>query len=1294
MCGRWNNTARPYPRDESLSELFRAVVRRSPDDLAIVCGDRTLTYAELDQASDRLAATLRQAATGARIVPVLLDRSESAPLAFLAVLKAGAAYAPIDTSFPAPRIAALLSALNASTVLSDRRHIASALSGSPGIDVVDVDSPGHAGEASGPSGRGGDLAYVMYTSGSTGTPKGVLVEHRSVARLVIGTDYVAIAPGDRILHVSPLAFDASTFEIWGALLNGATLCIPPAGELPDGPQVRDWIRGFDPTIMWLTASLFNQLAEFDASMFAGVRTLVTGGERLSPPHVNLVRDACPATALVNGYGPTENTTFSLCHRIDARYQDDIPLGRPIANSRAYVVDPHLRPLPVGVPGEILVAGDGVARGYLDDEVLTRSRFVPDPFVEGARAYRTGDRAAWRADGTIEFLGRFDEQVKVRGYRVEPGEIEIALRAAGAAEAAVVARTAVTATQELLAYVVAEPGVDANAIRERLRATLPAYMVPAQIVAVDRMPLTANGKLDRRRLPDPDRRRPSPGPPAASTDREASLARIWADVLGRTEPGPDDNYFELGGDSIQAIQISSRLRREGWLLSVRDLFQHPTIRDLASVLRRAESGHADRQPPTRADRTHGPLSPIQRWFFDRGGADRHFNQSVLLRAREALSERSLREAIRALCDEHGALRTRFTRASDGSVQQVVPGAGGCELEIVDLTGATDVARAQFDHTSQVQRSLDIVSGPLMRAVVYRAADGDWLFLCIHHLAVDAVSWRILLEDLETAYGQAGQDESPALGHRTSSYVDWTHALHDKLRNGELEQERGYWDAIDAARVVPLPYDLEDVDPGTFGEADTLTLAFDAPTTTRLLETTFRAYGARVDELLLTAVARTMAAFVGYPRLVVAVESHGRQSDWLDLDVSRTIGWFTALHPLQVDLSQDSIGEDVKRVKEALRRVPRGGVGYGLLRYQGSKPTCAAAPAIGFNYLGQFDSRPSTEPVFSATDVARGPDIAARVPRSHHLDVSGAVAAGRLQLTLTYCPRRFERRTMERLGDALRSEAVAVIDHCAARTETEKTPADFTSSDLTLDDYAHLLRQAGIRSEDVDDVAFLSPMQEGLLYQHRLNTTSTAYHVQMEFGVRGALDVERYRLALAELARRHPVLRTAFFHEGLPRPVQVVLRDAPFEFAVRDLSHLPEATRAESPLEYRRQDLARGFDMRRAPLWRVAVFKAAPDRHRVIWSWHHILIDGWSLGILFRQLSEIYEAMARGETPARAPERPFAAFIEWLGQLDAGRAREYLAEIPRGDRAAHDPAAAVDSRRSRVCVCRADIRSRRA
>jgi amino acid adenylation domain-containing protein/non-ribosomal peptide synthase protein (TIGR01720 family) len=1256
VCERWNKTARPYPRDESLGELFRAVARRSPDDLAIVCRDRALTYAELDRASDRLAATLRQAATDLRIVPVLLDRSVSAPLAFLAVLKAGAAYAPIDTSFPPPRIAALLSALKATTVLSDRRHIAGARSGSPGIHFIDVDSPECDSGPPGRSGTGGDLAYVMYTSGSTGTPKGVLIEHRSVARLVLGTDYVSIGRGDRILHVSSLGFDASTFEIWGALINGATLCIPPADEVPDGPQVRAWIRRFAPSIMWLTASLFNQLAEFDASMFAGVRTLLTGGERLSPPHVNLVRDACPATTIVNGYGPTENTTFSVCHRIDARYQNDIPLGRPIANSRAYVVDPNLRPLPVGVPGELLVAGDGVARGYLDDEALTRSRFVPDPFVEGGRAYRTGDRAAWRADGTLEFLGRFDQQVKVRGYRVEPGEVEIALRAAGAAESAVVARTAGTGTQELIAYVVTESGVDANAIRDRLRAAVPAYMVPAQVVAVERMPLTSNGKLDRRRLPDPDRHRPSPGPQVASTDREATLSRIWAEVLGRTEPGPDDNYFELGGDSIQAIQIVSRLRRDGWLLGVRDLFQQPTIRALASVLRRAPTDHADQQQTT-PDRTHGPLSPIQRWFFDRGGADRHFNQSVLLRAKGTVSERWLGDAVRALGDEHAALRTRFSGVSDGGIQQWVSGLGGSELETVDLAGSTDLARAIYDHTSQVQCSLDLVSGPVMRAVLYRAVDGDRLFLCIHHLAVDAVSWRILLEDLETAYRKAAQGESPALGHRTASYVEWTHALHDKLRTGAFEQERAYWAAIDAARVVPLPYDLEDADPGTFGEADTLTLAFDAPTTRRLLEATFRAYGARVDELLLTAVGRTMAAFVGYPRVVVAVESHGRQSDWLGLDVSRTVGWFTALHPLLVDLSGDSIGEDVKRVKEALRRVPRGGVGYGLLGDVAAKPGHAVAPAIGFNYLGQFDTRPSTDAVFSATDDARGPDIAGRVPRSHHLDVSGAVAGGRLQLTFTYCPRRFERRTIERLGDALRAEAVAVIEHCAARLVKEKTPSDFTSSDLSLDDYAHLLQQAGIRGEDVDDVAYLSPMQEGLLYQHRLNSGSAAYHVQMDFGLGGALDVERYRLALVELARRHAVLRTAFFHEGLPRPVQVVLRDAPFEFAVRDLSQLPEVTRARSPLEYRRQDLARGFDMRRAPLWRIAVFKEAPDRYRVIWSWHHILIDGWSLGILSRQLSEIYQAIVRGETPARGPERPFAAFIQWLEQMDAGRAREY-------------------------------------
>jgi amino acid adenylation domain-containing protein/non-ribosomal peptide synthase protein (TIGR01720 family) len=1282
VCEEWNRTTRAYPRDAGLAELFRQVAGERPDAPAVDSGQRSMSYRELDVASDRVASEIRGHGPAPEIIPVLLRRSVNVPIALLAALKAGAAYAPLDPTFPAARLEALLADLNASVVLAEREFIGGVLSRIPNLTCVDVERVAPPGpdlsavalaEAEGPGlrtdgvGAGGSLAYVMYTSGSTGVPKGVLVDQRSVTRLVRNTDYAAFGPGDRMLHYSAPAFDASTLEIWAPLLNGGTVCLPPAGEAPGGAEMREWLTRFRPTVMWLTASLFNQLAEFDAAMFRDVRALLTGGERLSPPHVNLVRDACPGTTVINGYGPTENTTFSLCHRIDRRYDADIPLGRPIANSRAYIVDRRLRPVPIGVPGEILVAGDGVARGYLNDVALTAARFVADPFAAGARAYRTADRGYWRPDGTVGFLGRLDDQVKVRGFRIEPGEVEAAIRSAGAGEATVVARTSSTGTQELVAHFTGDASLDASTLRERLRVTLPPYMIPSHLIAIERMPLTPSGKVDRHQLPEPERHAAPPAA-AASTDREMLLAKVWGDVLGRSDLGLDSGYFDLGGDSIQAIQIASRLQREGWLLRVRDLFQHPTIRELAPMLRRVDAPAADASTTLAAiDDSPITLSPIQSWFFRRTWFFRrptqglhHFNQTVLLRAASPLKIESLQRALLAIWDRHAALRTTFPRHADGAVRPVVAPPGVQPVvEVVDLTAEADTRSALNAAAEAAQHDFDVASGPLARAIVYRTSDGERLFLCAHHLVVDAVSWRILLEDLEAAYGQAVLGAAIDLGPATAPYLGWVNRLDQQHRDGAFDEEREYWKTADEGPAVRLPHDLAAADPGTFGDADIVTLTLDAAETTRLLERTHRAYGARTDEVLMTAAARTLSSFTAGSRVVVTNETHGRDSEWLGVDVSRTVGWFTALYPLVVDLSEGAIEEDLKRVKEAMRRVPRNGVGYGALRYLGSGTPAPASPVASFNYLGQFGGSSNGRAHFDASSEPHGADVGADVLRAHHLEISGAIGGGTLELTIAYSRRRFARDTMNGLADRLRAELLAIVEHCDAVQAPEKTPSDFSALSWSLDEYAGFLRDTGLRREEIDDVAPLSPMQEGLLYQRRLHAASTAYHVQMDFAVRGPLDAGLYRAAWDELARRHPILRTAFLDEGLPRPLQVVLRQAPFEFTFEDVAQRPSR-----PDEYRAEDLRRPFDMRRAPLWRIAVFHLGTNHHRIIWSYHHILIDGWSLAILYRQLAEVYAALEAGTPPVRVPERPFTAFVRWLERTDAARAGEYWSSYLSG------------------------------
>jgi amino acid adenylation domain-containing protein/non-ribosomal peptide synthase protein (TIGR01720 family) len=1265
----WNDTATAYPRDQGIARLFRQTAGRVPGNPAVHCGDRVMSYHDLDVESDRVAAAVRRMLDGKRSAPVavLLERSHRVPIALLGVLKAGAYYVALDTAWPPARIATILQDAGCDLVISERLPIERLLEGVEGVQRIDLDLPIGA-LADGPvaDASGGDLAYAIYTSGSTGRPKGVLVEQRSVVRLVLGTNYVELSEHDRILQTGSIAFDASTFEIWGALLNGGCVCLPPAGGMPDGEAMREWVTSYRPTVMWLTASLFNQMAEFDAAMFGAVRVVLTGGERLSPWHVNLVRETCPSTTVVNGYGPTENTTFSLCHRIDRRYEEDIPLGRPIANSRVYVLDSNLAPVPIGIPGEIVVAGDGVARGYLNRPELSARRFIPDPFVADARAYRTGDRGAWRSDGTVAFLGRFDDQVKVRGFRVEPAEIEAELRAAeGVLGAIVVARGTSAATQELIAYVTGPAGSAVERLRERLRSQLPAFMIPAHIVALDRIPLTANGKIDKAALPSPERdadRVPAAEQP--STEAERALADVWGEVLGRNDVGVGDNYFDLGGDSIRAIQIVSRLRRLGWAVRVRDFFQHPTISALAPMMARSS---ADLLPVSEASRGEIPLSPVQKWFFSFAGSDRHhFNQSVLLRAMVPVEPPALELALAALWSRHDLLRASFTPASDGAITQWVHPAGSPpSIDTVDLTASPAPNAALEAHAAGVQQSLNPDSGRVLRMVHYRLPDGDRILLVAHHLVVDGVSWRILLEDLETAYRQARDGQPVDLDSGSASFGRWTRTLAERAARGGFDAEREYWNAVVGSPTDARALAIDDADFGRFGDAETVTLALTSADTKRLVERTHAAYGTDVDEVLLTAFGRALHRWRGTTRTLVTLERHGREMDLFQLDLSRTVGWFTALFPFVLDVSARSIGAQLKRVKDSLRRVPNGGIGYGALRYLTSERLQEAFPPVSFNYLGQFDQATGeVQPIFEFAGEPQGREISPTMPRSHHLEVSGLIAGGRLQMAVAFLSRRFQRESIESLVAAFQEEILAAVDHCASKDTRERTPSDFSSRIFDPDGYDAFLQKLELHPAAIEDIYFLSPMQEGLLYRDRLAPDSTAYHVQMDFHLRGAFNPTAYFAAWDELGRRHPILRTMFVDHD--RPVQVVMRECRTDSHFQDLSQDQEADPSEQVDAYKAADLAKRFDLGRAPLWRVALFRTGPDHYRIVLSYHHILIDGWSLGILYAELFAIYGAQSAARALERSRPRPFSAFVRWLERRDLEKGKafwaEYLQDLP--------------------------------
>nr|WP_277991511.1 non-ribosomal peptide synthetase [Corallococcus macrosporus] len=823
LLSAWSGVRVDYPREASIHARFREQAARTPGAVALVQDTRTLTYRELEERSNQLAHHLL--ALGVKpgaSVGVCLERSFELVVALLGVLKAGAAYVPLDAGVPTPRLLAVLGQARVAVLLT-QASLADDLPETGALLVVleeearrlerqPVSAP--------PPTPGGDaLAYVMFTSGSTGRPKGVCVPHRGVVRLVESQDFARFGPERVWLQAAPVAFDASTLELWGALLHGARLVLAPARAL-SLEELSALLREHAVDSLWLTAALFDLMAQHPSGALAGVDQVLAGGDVLPARRVeeHLSRVSRQAV-LINGYGPTENTTFSLTHalRPGDRVGAAVPVGRPLRNSTAYVLDAAGRPAPVGVPGELYVGGDGLAWGYLDQPGLTAERFVPDPFspTPGGRLYRTGDRAKWSADGTVAFLGRTDFQVKVRGFRIEPGEVEAAvLDAPGVAEAVVVAREDVPGDKRLVAYVTGE-GVDAEAVRSRVQERLPDYMVPSAVVVLEALPLSSNGKVDRQALPAPE----ASAPRAQATFRaptdatEQALCALFADVLHVEQVGLDDDFFELGGHSLLATQVVSRLRaRLGVELPLAELFDAPTPGLLAGRLERLPRAAAPALEPVKRDAPL-PLSFAQQrlWFLDQlqpGGSTYNVPGAVHLEGE--LDREALHGALRALAGRHEALRTTFPRQGDAPVQHVHPELLGA-LEFVDLEALAPEARdaeARRRMEAEARRPFDLAEGPLLRATLLALAPRRHvLLLTLHHIITDGWSLALLVRDLGELYGALREGREPALPPLPVQYADFAVWQRRWLQGEPLRRELDFWrgELADAPAALELPTD---------------------------------------------------------------------------------------------------------------------------------------------------------------------------------------------------------------------------------------------------------------------------------------------------------------------------------------------------------------------------------------------------------------------------------------------------------------------------------------------------------
>ncbi|MEG5026529.1 amino acid adenylation domain-containing protein [Microcoleus sp. AT8-B1] len=1070
----WNNTFAQYPQDKCIHQLFEEAVSRSPDAVAVVFEGEELSYRELNARANQLARHLRSLGVEPEVlVGICVERSPLMVIGLLGVLKAGGAYVPLDPNYPKERLAFMLEDSSVQVLLAQEKlleklppHSARVVCLDSGWEEIAFYSSENPRSGVKPE----NLAYVIYTSGSTGKPKGVLIEHRSLVNYTTAAiaEY-GIEKRDRVLQFASISFDASAEEMYPCLTSGATLVLRTDSMLDSAGVFWEKCRTWKLTVLSLPTAYWHELTALLSQetlvLAPSLRLTIIGGEKALPERLKTwIERVGQQVRLVNTYGPTEATVVATICELSAADATlrELPIGRPIGNVQTYILDCNGQPVPTGIPGELHVGGAGLARGYLNRPELTAEKFIPSPFSNepGSRLYKTGDLTRYRPDGNIEYVSRIDNQVKIRGFRIELAEIEAALSQHPAVlESAVLVWFEANARKRLVAYLVPDARLGAGTgapplqlssseLRQFLQERLPEYMVPSAFVLLESLPLTNNGKVDRKALPAPDRDRPELEEAFAtpSTAIEKILAEIWAQVLGLEQVGIDDNFFELGGDSILSIQVISQANRAGLRLTPKQLFQHQTIAQLAAVADTTGTQQSE-QGLIIGD---VPLTPIQHWFFEQNLSDpHHWNQAVLFELRQPLEPALIESVLQELLKHHDALRLRFVQGESGWQQDLANPDEIAPFTCIDLSSLPPEEREAAFQTAatQLQASLNLSEGPLLRAALFDFGkhQPNCLLLAIHHLAVDGVSWRILIEDFQTAYGQISRGETVALPPKTTSFKQWAERLHEWARSPELQAEFDYWFALSHQPTSRLPVDFPTA-ANLVASEKTVSVALSVEETKLLLQEVPAAYRTQINDVLLTALGQAFERWTGNNSLLLDLEGHGREDIFEGVDLSRTIGWFTSVFPVLLNLKKPAdLGAAIKSVKEQLRAVPNRGVGCGVLEYlnpENVKNLHKLPQAeVSFNYLGQFDQVLPKSSLFMLSSEPVGPLRSPRGNRRYLLEINGFVASNKLQLDWTYSESIHRRESIENLATGFIESLRSLIQYCQSPDAGGCTPSDF-------------------------------------------------------------------------------------------------------------------------------------------------------------------------------------------------------------------------------------------------------------
>lgn len=1018
LTEEFNDTDALYPSDKSVIELFQEHVEQRPDSIAVQCEENKITYQELDILSNQLAGFIQnkyQIGRG-KSVGLKLERTEWMIVAMISILKTGGTYVPIDLNYPEERIAHIESDSNVQCSIDK--------------DLIDEFKQSVPSNYQPVTVSNLDIAYVIYTSGSTGKPKGVQIKHESLVDYIYTfSSMFDLSEKDRVMQQASISFDISIEETFPTLCSGARLIVMKDGAR-DIEKLMSTLEEEKVTLLSTTPLLVNELNSYPGSV-KELRYLLSGGEELKDEYISNLIDH---VEIYNGYGPTEATVSTTFNKVE-KGSDARIIGKPIANRKIYILNQQGTLQPFGIAGELCVSGIGLAIGYLNNPELTEEKFVNNPFEEGKKLYKTGDLAKWNKDGTIQFLGRIDDQVKIRGFRIELGEIESQLfLKPGVRDLTVLPLKGSNGNKELVAFLVSDYRESANEIRIFLKDKLPDYMIPTRFFQLDEMPKTSNGKINKKALNE------NVGVEllvktefvVPKTEEERVLVEVWQKVLNRDQVSVKDNFYGLGGDSIKSIQVISRLKERGYGLKIENVLRYPMLEDLAKFM----SKDTQFIEQNEVSGTF-PLTPVQHEFFNDEYVSnkKHYNQSVVLGTKEELNTEALSVVVDELVKHHDALRTLFTEENNGIVQFIPSYAEDKQerLHFFDLRNEIDEVAEMNRVGDEMQKSIDPFNGSLLKVLHFRLSTGDRIGIILHHLLIDGISWRILLEDVNTLYQQIVAGEKLKLPLKTHSYKDWAESLTVYANEFKNSEEVSYWNEMVTSTSPQLTKEINHNEAFEIDESVALKLS---EQTTNLIHSTVNTrFNTEINDVLLAAFARAMEMTFGDQKIIIKMEGHGREEIIDGLDISRTIGWFTCIYPLVLDLSSsNTILDSLMAVKQARTNVPNKGIGYGILKYLTIDSLPNIEPKIVFNYLGDLSMNKSAEKKevdFFYANEQIGQDVDNTIRSGEILHVSGFTTNNQLQMAVRYPGKVYDTKIMNQLITEFKNQLEAIAEYSVDR-----------------------------------------------------------------------------------------------------------------------------------------------------------------------------------------------------------------------------------------------------------------------